>query len=333
MDANNADLQVFTEAEVANLTTLAGGALANNERLLAYGYIARGAGNRTITANDNSSDGSVTVAVRVPSSGVGVGADAYGFTMTFLVFKKPTAENAFVQSFEEQAQDTVAGQLPANLAVSAKIRILPGGTQSLPLVRGMRNVRTAGSPSNLVAVLGPWFKTNPNGITNRDNPLEVVFSASMNAPSNTTATVKRFMGVGGAWNSTPSNTAMFTAPSNPVRPFFANETLEYRFRNLTAVDPTLPGFPNLSGRAFVASARGSASGAGNGNFQLGTSLTIASATDVDVFDASNSGSLTVLTGGRRAIGDLDTTVIWIGFPSRAAPTRSKPTTDSVRSPP
>lgn len=305
VDAINAGLQVFSQAEVTNLTSLAGAALANNENLLAYGFVARNANTRNIQANNNSSDGLVTIAVRVPSSGAGATGDAYSFTMTFLVFKQPTSDNAFVQSLEEQTENTVAGQSPASLPTGAQIRILPGGTQNFASVRGMTNVRTAGS-SNVVAVLGTWLQTSPNGIFTRTNPLELIFPQVMNVPSSTTAKLWRLMGVGSTLNSAASKTLSFGAPTMPARPFFPNELLIYRFKNLTTLDSNLESFPSLGSRSYIGAARASAGGTGTGNFVAGSTFAVsATAEDVEVFDKSNAGALNTDVGGYHSVADMD----------------------------
>jgi FG-GAP-like repeat len=309
VDDLHAGLQVFSEAEVANLTTLAGTALTGTERLLAYGYVARNGGTRNIQANNNSTDGHITIAVRVPSSGAGTTGDAYSFSMTFLVFKQPTDNNAFVQSLEEQIDGTVGGEALANLPSTAKLRILPGGTQNFPSVRGMKNVRTAGTANNPLAVLGTWIQSKPNGLFGLGTTINVRFPSLMNAPTGSNAKLYRFMGVGSNVNGIPTNPLSFFAPTSPARPFFPNEQFTYFFKNLTAFNSSFESFPSTTGRAYVGQLRAGVGGTGEGNFAASAvSAVTSNSTDtyqITLLDSNNSGTLTTFVEDNSSFGDLD----------------------------
>jgi hypothetical protein len=309
VDEPHAGLQVFSEAEVDNLTTLAGIALTSNEYILPYGYVARNGGTRNIQAGNTSTDGHVTIAVRVPSSGAGATGDVYSFTMTFLVFKQPTNTNAFVQSLEEQVAETIGGETLATLPASAKIRVLPGGTQNFPVVMGMKNVRTAGTKNAPSAVLGTWVKTTHNGTFALGTTFNTTTTSIMNTPSSSTARLYRFMGTGMGVNTIPTNPVSFFAPTSPARPFLPNEPFLYYFKNLTAFNSSLDGFPSTAGRAYIGQVRAGVAGTGEGNFAVSavSSVTADSTDDYDItfLDSDNSGTLTTFIGDSLSFGDLD----------------------------
>ncbi|MEY4531388.1 MAG: hypothetical protein RLZZ156_2109, partial [Deinococcota bacterium] len=111
--AGQEDLALFTEYDLNAMTTTAGTALASGEYLLPYGFTVRDSAaptantQRTITANNSTNTGTVTLAMAVDGSNEPGLPTAYRFSYTALVFENPTPFTQVAASFEEKTNADV----------------------------------------------------------------------------------------------------------------------------------------------------------------------------------------------------------------------------------
>jgi uncharacterized delta-60 repeat protein len=156
VNANLADLQLFTETEVTGLTTEAGALLSGGEYLFPYGYVARTTGstsNRSIANGSNT--GTLTVGIKVPTNNEPSSA-VYRFSMTFLVFTTPTATRVS-ESLEEQGTGSGAEARGGAAGFNVdQIAVLAGSAPSTSkdVVNACR-VRTAGTTASPSAFMIP----------------------------------------------------------------------------------------------------------------------------------------------------------------------------------
>jgi uncharacterized delta-60 repeat protein len=107
------DLALFTEYDLNAMTTTAGAALASGEYLLPYGFTVRdlaapnASTQRTITANNSTNTGTVTLAMAVDGSNEPTLPTAYRFSFTTLVFENPTPITQVSGSLEEKPNSNV----------------------------------------------------------------------------------------------------------------------------------------------------------------------------------------------------------------------------------
>ncbi len=237
VDSSNADMQLFSENETADLETLT----SLSGQLLPFGFVARNntntaANRRVVNATNTNSDGMVTIALRVPRNN----SDVYGFRMTFRVIAEPTTDPIYVQSPEEQTSGTFGGEAVSSLPSGASLRILPGGSQNLTAA-AMINTRLTGSRSNPLSVMNPYF-----------TPIDP-YSAFVLFPEIVTPSgfrVFRSSGTEGALDtSTPNVGYMLHRPPNN-QPFASNEPLTMTLKNVLDRDGFRL-FPSTFGRGYM----------------------------------------------------------------------------------
>jgi Beta-propeller repeat len=153
-----ADLQLFQESELISLETAANSAgeinTAGGEYLFPYGFVARGSGtSRTLAAN--SSNGQVTISIRIPGNNEPSVANARRFVMTFAVFDQPlgTGVKRMSESYEERHGTSSAATRASSFGIAAaNIAQLTSSTLGTGIL--VNGVRTAGSSSDVKRILG-----------------------------------------------------------------------------------------------------------------------------------------------------------------------------------
>jgi len=220
-------LQVYSEAEVADLTRPAG---VNS--ILPYGFVVSNpstSASRTLSANPGASqfDGLVTFAFKVPLQTTAAD-DPFTITMTFL----PVDDNQTVvtQSFEEADATSVSNAAArASALTNAPLRSLVSTAVGASAATFVCTVRTAGTAGSPTAFLGdsvgiasetptPFAKAASFLPTNAT--LSASFSENMAGASATTFVVNSFQR-GRAFLSgtfTGTGTTTLSAPAGTFRP-------------------------------------------------------------------------------------------------------------------
>ncbi len=167
-----ADLQVFQESELTSLQTAANTAnelsTASGDYLFPYGFIARTSSTSRVIAG-NSTNGKLTVAIKLPNNNEPSSANARRFSMTFVAFDQPLGAGVtrMTESYEERfgtsSAATRANGSNFNISSANIAQIAANTVSSGILVNG---VRTSGSSTDVKRILGE--RSRQVGSTSQD---------------------------------------------------------------------------------------------------------------------------------------------------------------------
>jgi hypothetical protein len=217
VNANNADFQVWSEAELGSYTP------ASGSYLLPYGFVARSAtGGRAL---DGTAPGIVTFALKLPLQASGKD-DPFSFSMYFEAVTD--TQTRVTQSLEENDNGVGAAFRANQAGANTVVNLLPGVPYNQnTAIRTICNLRTAGSAGNPLARLFPDTleltsrSPNPNS---EHLPLNSSVTLGINpAPSSSGANVQTvqlispWRGFLAATYRTVGSTVTVT-PSSPLLP-------------------------------------------------------------------------------------------------------------------
>jgi uncharacterized delta-60 repeat protein len=169
LSANNEDLMLLTEAEISQLTTVAGATLQAGEYLLPYGFVARNSTtltSRSIPSNTSTATGLINAGFRTDGTNEPSAVNTY-LTFTALVFDNPSNTTRVAESLEEQGGTQVNTR---KTSISAK-QIIATHDSLIMSVSDVNQVnvcrvRTAGTTASPATFLSSTSVTNTAGTLN-----------------------------------------------------------------------------------------------------------------------------------------------------------------------